>query len=84
MCVGETNDLWIASFPEIRKRLFIRCYRKILVKLSTYPDPLQWELLLEHRTTTESLRTFLLQDCNYRGTLSYTPKSEVTQLSSNP
>ena len=39
MCVRETNDLWIASFPEISKRLFIRCYRKILVKLSTYPDP---------------------------------------------
>ena len=35
------NDLRIAGFPEISRRLFIRCYRKILVKFSTYPDPLQ-------------------------------------------
>ena len=37
-----------ACFPEIS-------YRKILVKFSTYPDPLEWVLLLEDITTTESL-----------------------------
>ena len=37
-----------ACFPQIS-------YRKILVKFSTYPDPLEWVLLLEDITTTESL-----------------------------
>ena len=37
-----------ACFPQIS-------YRKILDKFSTYPDPLEWILLLEDITTTESL-----------------------------
>ena len=47
MCVRERPMIWlamtmqIANFPEISKKLFIRCYWKILVKFSTYPDPLE-------------------------------------------
>ena len=48
----------ITSFLEISGRLFIRCYWKILVKFSTYSDPLEWVLLLKDRTTTESLNQF--------------------------
>ena len=61
MCVRERPMIWlamtmqIASFPKISRKLFIRCYWKILLKFSTYPDPLEWVLLLKDRTTTESL-----------------------------
>ena len=61
MCVRERPMIWlattmqIASFPEISRKLLIRCYWKILLKFSTNPDPLEWVLLPKDRTTTESL-----------------------------
>ena len=47
MCVRERPMIWlamtmqIASFPKISRKWFIRCYWKMLLKFSTYPDPLE-------------------------------------------
>ena len=57
-----------ACFPQIS-------YRKILVKFSTYPDPLEWVLLLEDITTTESLN-----QSSQRYTLAVDPVPEPSPL----
>ena len=70
MCVKERPMIWlamtmqIASFPKISRKLFIRCYWKILLKFSTYPDPLEWVLLLKDRITTESLNQSQAARCS--------------------